>query len=95
MPYFAPPNITAPLEMFTYTNDLTGLMLGPILLVVMFVILFISFKTVDTEKSFAVSVFITSVIGILMTVVKLAAPELAIVLIILTGFSVILLMFRN
>ncbi len=66
--YFPIPNETYTfVELFVYTNTLTGDIFGYLLLIAIFAISFISMSKFETSKAFASSMFLTTMSSYLLT----------------------------
>ena len=67
-----PDNITTPLQSIAYINQLTdvgsGPMLGTIIYFLMVAVLFMGMKSYTNERAAAASLFISSIIGILLRI---------------------------
>ena len=94
MSYFNWTNITSPTDLFNYANIVTNNWFGLMLIISIFIILFISFKSYETEKAFSATTFISTIIALLLSLMGILSPEYVIIMIVLTAISVILLFFR-
>lgn len=88
-------NMTSPVDLFTYSNSITSNIFGIMLLLTIFAITFITFKGYDTETAFATSVFISTLISILMVPLNIIGVGISLIMIILTGVSFMLLFFKK
>jgi hypothetical protein len=95
MPYFNWTNVTSPLDLFTYSNTVTNSWFGMLLIATIFLLLFISFKSHETEKAFAGASFLSTIFSLLLVIMGLLGAEYSIMMIILTSISVIFLLFRT
>lgn len=64
--YYALANITNPMDWFVWINTLSGGFFGVGILGAFWVIIFISLKSYETEKSFATASFLTNVLCFLL-----------------------------
>lgn len=93
-----PPNITDAAKMVEYANEGVNYLLGPIALLVVFLICLITFSMRPNSKpetSITASLWITTILSVYMTTVpNLLDGTITLFLIVVTGLSSILL-WRN
>ena len=76
--YYPPPNATDTqgfLELATYTNFVTDGLLFPLLLLVIWVVVFVATKQFTVSKAFTYSSFIGLILGIPLTILGLVSPR--------------------
>jgi hypothetical protein len=86
-----PTNVTlqTPIDFFSYINQQTSYLLGPVTLTCVFMITFISLKTFNASKAFATASWLTALIALPFAILGLIAFEIAVFLLILAFVSVI------
>jgi len=96
MAYDLPTNISSISDLMVYNNDVTGGFFSIGILFVIFIILFmLSRKTNDGAESIAISAFITSISGILLSVAGLFPQEYVLLPIGLAAVSFIMLVMSK
>jgi len=73
MMYYPLVNITDPLVFLTYTNTLTGGMMGPAIVGAFFIVMLISMKRYEAEKAFAAASFLSAMLCFLFFLINLTA----------------------
>jgi hypothetical protein len=73
MMYYAFENITNPVQFMLYSNKVTGYNMGAAIVAAFFVIMFISMKRFETEKAFAASAFLTTLLCFLFFLIGLTS----------------------
>jgi len=76
-------------------NDLSGGFFGIALIVTIFVVSFLSLKNYSTERAFAGSMLITTILGILLRILEVIPDYMMTILIVGTGVSLIIIMFKD
>jgi len=95
MTYAYPSNITGISDLALWTNNVTGGWFWSMILMGLFVILFMSFKSYSTERAFATSSFVCMIIGIMMGVMGLISSYVVVLLMVIAGIAVIALRNTN
>jgi len=95
MPYPVP-NATHFVELLqnvnaSYTNNLFGMFI----LFAVFMIAFISLKNYPAETGFTTSAFLTTLAAIFLSIMELIAPEMVLIMTIITALSTLLLFRRG
>jgi len=76
-------------EFFKYTNDVSGGIMFPIILMVIWFILFISTKQFSSSRAWTYSSFVTSILSIILSVLGLIAPRWMYLSIFMTGMGLV------
>lgn len=87
-----PENITGFVEFVQYTNTLVNGMLGMGILIIVFMVSFLSAKSYSYERAFGFSSFLTMISAILLRFMNLITDWMLSIAIIMTGGAIILLM---
>jgi len=82
-------------ELFTATNIMSGGWLGVCILITFAVIVFITLKDYPLKESFGATMFITSVVCIILRIMGLVSDFVTFIVIILTGVALITLFFKD
>lgn len=93
VPHPMPDNVTGLVDFTVWANTVTNNFYGNTAMWFFFVVYFISFKQTDSKKAFAGASFLTAIIGILMFQWQLVSIKSVTIAIILTGLSVVWLVW--
>jgi len=89
---YTPPNgneTSGIFEFFKYTNDVSGGIMFPTILMVIWFILFISTKQFSSSRAWTYSSFITSIMAIILSVLGLIAPRWMYLTIFMTAIGMV------
>jgi len=92
---FGDPNLTRPYELLTYTNTVTDGLLGAVILLLIFIVGFVSMKNYRTSSAFAASAFITTILAVLLRALDVIKDEILFLCIFGTVAGVAFLIFEN
>jgi len=84
-------NETSWYGLFRYANSVTDNYFGMSFLFLVFIVSFIAMRRYPTKDGFAVSSFITTVLGVLMKMIGLIGDEMILLFTIITAASVLML----
>lgn len=73
--YYNLTTIGSPIDFLIYANNLTGYLFGPFIVIGFFVVTLVSMKNFETEKAFAVSSFLSSVLCFLLLLIGLTSIQ--------------------
>ena len=84
------PNVTGMESLFVWMNNLTNGVFGPLILLSVFMISFLRLYYSSTENALLASLFITSVVGILLSIMGLVNTTLVASIILITGATILI-----
>lgn len=85
------PNVTGYVELLQYTNTVTNNLFGLGLLLMIFIVSFLSLKIYTTERAFATASFITAMSSYFLAILGLIATIIVVVPTIMALISIIIL----
>lgn len=88
-------SINSTMAMMNYVNNVSEGWLGPLMLVALFFVTFISLKNYPMDRAFGVSSFVCLLASAFLSVLELLNPKFLLLFVILTAFSVIYLYINN
>ena len=95
VPFANPTNITDAVGVFSYGNSVTDGIFIPSILLVIFVVLFISMKNWSTEIAMSSSTFIIMILAVLFRAVDLVPDWVVIITMLAVAGSGIILFFKK